>query len=269
MIPPRKESVFLANKLWHVTIPMLAEPLDTCWREVCSPLPITIPYTLEQLASLDQLLVHLTLQEAARVLFPFEDQQCTSTLKSSFFEHLSLLLLRVRLKSSDLYNHSLQVLHITYNLTQALHLPKEISTVIKVAALFHDVGKISISDELLQKPSRLTWREFEEMKKHCSYGASMLLHIKQLCEVAFMVFHHHERWDGRGYPSGLQGRMIPLGARIISVADAFAVMISERAYRTPLSSVQALAELSRCAGTQFDPLVVEHFCNGLEHACSN
>jgi HD-GYP domain-containing protein (c-di-GMP phosphodiesterase class II) len=144
-----------------------------------------------------------------------------------------------------------------------LHLPAELSVGIKIAALFHDVGKIHISDELLQKPSHLTSQEFQEMKKHCAHGASMLLHIKPLREVAPMIFHHHERWDGRGYPIGLQGRAIPLGARIIATADAFAAMTSERAYRTPISPAQALVELSRCAGTQFDPLLVEHFCTCL------
>lgn len=263
MIPPRKELMFLGNKLWNVTIPTLAESLDTCQRESSFLLPVTASYTLEQFTSLDQHLVHLTLQEAVRALFPLVDRGCTSACKSSFLEDLSLFVLRLRLKSRDLYSHSLHVLHITCIFTEMLHLPAELSAGIKIAALFHDVGKIRISDELLQKPTHLTWQEFEEMKKHCAHGASMLLHIKPLREVAPMVFHHHERWDGRGYPTGLQGSAIPLGARIIATADAFAVMTSERAYRTPISPVQALVELSRCAGTQFDPLLVEHFCTCL------
>jgi putative nucleotidyltransferase with HDIG domain len=263
MIPPRKELMFLGNKLWNVTIPTLAESLDPCRRESGFPLPVTAAYTLEQLAALDQQLLHLTLQEAVRALFPLVDRRCTSACKSSFLEDLSLFVLRLRLKSRDLYSHSLHVLHITCIFTEMLHLPAELSAGIKIAALFHDIGKIHISDELLQKPSHLTWPEFEEMKKHCAHGASMLLHIKQLREVVPMVFHHHERWDGRGYPTGLQGRAIPLGARIIATADAFAAMTSERAYRTPISPAQALAELSRCAGSQFDPLLVEHFCIGL------
>ncbi len=263
MIPPRKELMFLGNKLWNVTIPTLAESLDTCRRESSLPLPITASYTVEQLAWLDQQLVHSTLQEAVRALFPLVDRGCTSDCKSSFLEDLSLFVARLRLKSRGLYSHSLHVLHITCIFTEMLHLPTELSAGIRVAALFHDVGKIHIPDELLQKPSHLTWWEFEEMKKHCAHGASMLPHIKLLREVAPMVFHHHERWDGHGYPTGLQGRAIPLGARIIATADAFAVMTSERAYRTPISPVQALVELSRCAGTQFDPLLVEHFCTCL------
>src|SRR5438552_1029676 len=176
MVPPRKELVFLGNKLWNVIIPTLAEPLDMCWRESSFSLPITTLDTLEQRASLDQLLVHLTFQEAVRALFSLEDRQCIAASKSSFLEHLCILLLRLRLKSRDLYDHSLYVLHITCIFTEMLHLPEELSAGIKVAALFHDVGKIHISDELLQKPSHLTWREYEEMKKHCAHGARMLLH---------------------------------------------------------------------------------------------
>lgn len=264
MIPPRKELMFLGNKLWNVTIPTLAESLDMCRQESNFPLPVTAAYTLEQLASLNQHLIHLTLQEAVHALFPLVERRCTAIYKSTFLEDLSLFVLRLRLKSRDLYSHSLHVLHITCIFTEMLHLPAELSTGIKIAALFHDVGKIHISDELLQKPSHLTSREFQEMKKHCAHGASMLLHIKPLREVVPMVLHHHERWDGRGYPTGLQGRAIPLGARIIATADAFAVMTSERTYHTPFSIVQAMDELSRCAGTQFDPLLVEHFCNCLE-----
>lgn len=269
MVPPRKELMFLGNKLWKVTIPTLAESPDTCQQESSFHLPITASTPLEQLASLDQQLVHLTLQEAVRALFPLESRRCTAACKSSFLEDLALSVLRLSLKSCDLYRHSLHVLYITYIFTEILHLPAELSAGIKVAALFHDIGKIHISDELLQKSSSLTRREFEEMKKHCAHGASMLLRIRPLREVVPLIFHHHERWDGHGYPTGLQGRMIPLGARIIAAADAFAVMTSERPYHTSISPAQALAELSRCAGTQFDPLLVEYFCAYLQmKSCS-
>ncbi len=263
MVPSHNESVFLMNKFWHVSIPTLTTPRDTCWRQVRPPFPPTVPYTLEQIVSFDQLMIHLTLQEAICVLFPLEDQQYTAVLKSALLKHLSMLLLRLRIKSAELYYHSLHVLHITYIFTRMLLLPKEISAVILLAALFHDVGKILVPNEILQKPSHLTEQEFEEIKKHCTHGTMMLLRLNSLREVAGMVFHHHERWDGRGYPLGLQGRAIPLGARIIAAADAFAVMTSQRTYRTPISPALALAELSRCAGSQFDPLLVEHFCANL------
>src|SRR5205823_3629765 len=127
MVQPRIESVFLMNKLWHVIIPPLTTPRDTCWREVRPPFTIPVLYTLEQIASFDQLLIHVTLQEAACVLFPLEDSRCTAALKSSFLEHLFMVLLRLRLKSRDLYDHSLHVLYITCIFTEMLHLPKELS----------------------------------------------------------------------------------------------------------------------------------------------
>ncbi len=264
MISPRTESMFLINKRWHMTIPPPITPLDTCWQEVCPPFPIPAPYTLEQITSFDQLLLHLTFQEVTRVLFPLKDQRCTAALKSAFLQHLYMLLLQLHAKSPGLYYHSIHVLHITCTFTRMLHLPQEVSAMIQVAALFHDIGKVYIADALLQKPSQLTLEEFEEVKKHSTHGTWILLHLRPLRDAASMVFHHHERWDGRGYPLGLQEKAIPLGARIIAAADAFAVMTSERAYRTPFSTAQALAELSRCAGTQFDPLLVEHFCANWE-----
>src|SRR5947209_2913512 len=107
MVSSRNESVFLMNKFWHVTIPTLTTPLDTCLQEMSPPFLMPFPSTLEQITSFDQLLVHATLQEAACLLFPLKASRCSAALKSSFLEYLSILLLRLRLKSRDLYGHSL------------------------------------------------------------------------------------------------------------------------------------------------------------------
>ena len=123
-------------------------------------------------------------------------------------------------------------------------------------ALRHDVGTALISREILTKPGRLTAVEFAEVQRHVVLGAHLLegdLNIQQLG----WVLHHHERWDGRGYPDRLTGDQVPAGARIIAVADAWDAMTTERCYRKPLSVSATVAELWRCAGTQFDPEVVK------------
>ncbi len=174
------------------------------------------------------------------------------------------LLLAMKAKDSLLYEHSLRVLHFTHHLAQALPLPEAEVTTIELAALFHDVGKLAISDELLYKASGLTHLEREHIRRHPAYGALILSQARLLNKVAFLVYHHHERWDGSGYPSRLRGETIPFGSRMIAIADAFAAMTSHRVYQTTYTPAEGLEELCRCAGTQFDPVLVDRFCASLE-----
>ena len=124
-------------------------------------------------------------------------------------------------------------------------------------ALLHDIGKIGVRSEILHKPSDLTAAEYEEMKEHTVVGARMLERIPYFSEVHPLVRCSHERWDGAGYPDGLAGEEIPLGARVIAACDAFHAMTSDRPYRDALSPHEAQRELQRCSGTQFDPAVIE------------
>ena len=128
-----------------------------------------------------------------------------------------------------------------------------------VAALLHDIGKIGIPDEILRKPAKLTPKEIKKMNEHPTVGAIILQPIKGMDEVAKAVKAHHERFDGKGYPDGLQGHEIPLMTRIISVADTFDSMTTDRPYRKRLSDAAAVKEIIDCSGTQFDPVVVEAF----------
>ncbi len=132
----------------------------------------------------------------------------------------------------------------------------------RLAGSLHDLGKLAIPEEILRKPGALNESERLVLQRHPQIGYRMLesLGVEPIAE---WVLHHHERWDGSGYPDRLRGEEIPLGARIILVADAFDAMTSERVYREPLSHHDAVAELERCAGTQFDPLVVEAFSEEL------
>jgi HD-GYP domain-containing protein (c-di-GMP phosphodiesterase class II) len=128
-----------------------------------------------------------------------------------------------------------------------------------MTGLLHDVGKIGVSEAVLQKTGRLTPEEFEQMKKHPAIGAKILQDIKQISDVIPGVLHHHERYDGQGYPSNLIGENIPLMGRIICLADCFDAMTSNRTYRKALPLEVALTEIRRCSGTQFDPKLTEAF----------
>jgi hypothetical protein len=130
---------------------------------------------------------------------------------------------------------------------------------IYAAGSLHDLGKIGIPDSILLKPGALDRHEWEEMKKHPVLGAGLLAPYRHLRNVTSIMRHHHERWDGRGYPDGLSGQDIPIGARVIAVADTFIVICDGRQYRPARSIGEAIAEIERCSGSQFDPAVVEAF----------
>jgi len=130
---------------------------------------------------------------------------------------------------------------------------------LRFAAPLHDIGKIAIRRELLRKPGPLTHEELAEIRMHPRAGATIVLPLRSAWRALPYVLHHHERWDGHGYPSGLRGDAIPVEARLLAVADAFDAMTSPRPYRAPLSRNHALAEVRDCAGTQFDPHVAEVF----------
>lgn len=136
---------------------------------------------------------------------------------------------------------------------------KNFRETLQIAALLHDIGKIGVPDHILNKQGRLSPEEFEEIKKHSVIGATILHPIKELSDVAKEVRHHQECYDGSGYPDGIKGNNIPLIARIISVADAFDAMTSNRPYRKRKSVEEALFELKRCSGAQFDPVIVSAF----------
>lgn len=136
---------------------------------------------------------------------------------------------------------------------------------LELAAILHDVGKIGVDDQILRKPDRLSNEEFEKMKPHPVYGWEILQHVKPLAPAIPGMKHHHERYDGRGYPDGLAGPQIPLIARIIAVADTWDAMTSDRPYRKGLSDETAAQELQKFSGIQFDPQVVEAFLQAYHH----
>ncbi|MGB0034354.1 MAG: HD-GYP domain-containing protein [Candidatus Acidiferrales bacterium] len=130
---------------------------------------------------------------------------------------------------------------------------------LEVAALLHDIGKVGIPDAILNKPAKLTPEEYELMKKHPEYGWAVLRQVPGMERASLLILHHHESFDGRGYPAGLSGEEIPLESRIVSVIDAFDAMVSSRPYRAGLPFEEAERRLLESSVTQFDPTVVKSF----------
>jgi putative nucleotidyltransferase with HDIG domain len=163
------------------------------------------------------------------------------------------------LRDQETEGHSRRVTAYTNTLAQAMGLNSEELRVIARGAFLHDIGKIATPDAILLKPGRLTAEEMAIMKEHCERGYEMVRKISFLRDAAEIVYAHQEQFDGTGYPRGLKGEEIPLGARIFAIADTLDAMTSDRPYRKGTSFAKARDEITRCAGTQFDPQIVEVF----------
>lgn len=162
------------------------------------------------------------------------------------------------------YGHSRKVSEYSVSLAEAIKLPEETVHYIRAAGLLHDIGKIGVPDSILTKPSALDLKEWEPIRTHPELGVEILKHVVDLSKCLPAILHHHEHWDGSGYPHHLKGESIPLEARILTVADAYDAITSPRPYRDQLTLDEALAELRRCSGSQFDPQLVEAFCRVMQ-----
>jgi HD-GYP domain-containing protein (c-di-GMP phosphodiesterase class II) len=178
--------------------------------------------------------------------------EITSSTLCSLFQLLDL-------KDSTTREHSSRLAACAVITARLSRLSDEETRQIEIAAVLHDVGKIGIPDDILKKPSRLTIEEQTIMRKHPEYGWAVMRNIPGCEQASLLILHHHEMWDGGGYPAGLKGKDIPLGARIVAVADAFDAMTTNRCYRKGMPAKKAVATLERFAGTQFDAEVVEIF----------
>jgi len=159
------------------------------------------------------------------------------------------------------YGHSKRVAAFSEMIGRAIGLSRDELTNIHAAGLLHDIGKVGVPDAILTKPGKPTKDEWELIRLHPAEGARIVGHVGELARLIPAIRHHHEWYSGTGYPDGLKGEVIPLGARIISVADAYDTMTTKRTYREVMSQKEAFEELRRCSGTQFDPELVKVFCS--------
>jgi putative nucleotidyltransferase with HDIG domain len=180
-------------------------------------------------------------------------------LEQSYDDTLEALGSALDLKDAETEGHCQRVTAFTISIAKELPVPNPYLPVLARAAFLHDIGKMAIPDGILRKPGPLTDEEKQIMRKHCEIGYNMLTRIPFLRDAAEIVLAHQEFFDGTGYPRGLKGEQIPLGARIFAIADSLDAMISDRPYRRALPMSHAREEVRRCSGTQFDPKMVEVF----------
>ncbi|MFA5350885.1 MAG: PAS domain S-box protein [Candidatus Omnitrophota bacterium] len=183
----------------------------------------------------------------------------TRKSKQGLSESIFAFAKTIELKDHYTGEHVENTVHYATEIAKCLNLPQEDVELIKQAAMLHDLGKIGISENILLKKGKLNKKEFEEIKKHPQIGADIIRPIQFLHALIPFIFYHHERWDGKGYPSGIKGEDIPIGARIIAIADVYQALISDRPYHKAFTKAKAIDMIKKASGTQFDPRIVSNF----------
>ena len=183
----------------------------------------------------------------------------TMKSKQGLSESIFAFAKTIELKDHYTGEHVEHTVHYATEIAKGLNLPREDVELIKQAAMLHDLGKIGISESILLKKGKLNRKEFEEIKKHPQIGADIIRPIQFLHALIPFIFYHHERWDGKGYPSGIKGEDIPIGARVIAIADVYQALTSDRPYHKAFSRAKAIDMIKKSSGTQFDPRIVNNF----------
>jgi len=182
-------------------------------------------------------------------------------IRHSFLNAITALAFALDAKDSYTNGHSVRVAELSVQLAKSLDLPQEQIEKIRIAGLVHDIGKIGVPETVLNKPNRLTDDEFKKVQAHCIIGERILQPVVDDIEILSIVRHHHERFDGKGYPDGLSGNQITIGARIMALTDSYDAMTSDRPYRKAQSISSAIDEIQRNCGLQFDSIVAQAFIN--------
>ena len=190
-------------------------------------------------------------------------------IRQSYLKTVRTLAKAIEAKDPYMKGHSERVAELTLGLAKEFSFSEKDLRKLEYVALLHDAGKIGVSDEILNKPGTLSYEEYETVKQHAVIGAEILQKIKFLSSRAPIVMHHHERYDGTGYPAGLQGEDIPLVSRFLALADAYDAMTTDRPFRVARTPKQAIEEIERLAGTQFDPNLIDKFKKVLHGGKSN
>ncbi len=188
-----------------------------------------------------------------------ENVRLYQNIRDNYLKTIRAFALAVEAKDEYTHGHSENVMKYTMILAKHLGLPDHELELVKYAGLLHDIGKIGISETILNKTSRLTMDEFNKIKRHPELGARIIADVPFLKSLVPLVLHHHEFYSGEGYPAGINGSDIPFGARILSVADAYEAMTSNRPYRKALQQEIAFSILEKERGRQFDPIIIDAF----------
>ena len=188
-----------------------------------------------------------------------ELSESNEKLEKAYLDMVQTLRYTVEAKDTYTRGHSDRVSEYSVLIGEKLGLPEDQIKTLRIGGLFHDIGKIGIPDSILLKPDKLSDDEYSQIKNHPSIGAHILGSAEIFKDIIPIVKHHHERYDGNGYPSRLKGEEIPYIARIAAVADTFDAMTSRRSYRGPIDIEHVKEEIKRCEGTQFDPQIAEVF----------
>ena len=242
----------------------LAPPLETIKR-------LDIQGYCEKSDKFDQLILLIEsgiksvkqMDEIKQINEKLEDSK--EQLEQAYLDMIQTLRYTVEAKDSYTRGHSDRVSEYSVLIGEKLGLSEEQIKTLRIGGLFHDIGKIGIPDSILLKPAKLTDDEYSQIKNHPSIGAHILGNATIFKEIIPIVKHHHEKYDGNGYPSRLKGEEIPYMARIAAVADTFDAMTSRRSYRGPIDIEHVKEEIKRCEGTQFDPQIAEVFLDILNN----
>ncbi len=196
---------------------------------------------------------------SSQIAFVIQNADLFKSIQDAYINTLEALSSAIDAKDPYTHGHSDRVTQLSVALAREIRLDPGRIEKLRIAALLHDVGKIGIPEQILNKPGRLTDEEFQVIKSHPDTGVMILAKVHFLDDLIPDIRHHHERYDGKGYPAGLAGDAIPLGARVIAVADTYDAMTSNRPYRQAMPKDVAIREILRCKGTQFDPEIAEAF----------
>ena len=235
----------------------LAPPLETIKR-------LDIQGYCEKSDKFDQLL--LLIESGIKSIAQMNEiKKINEKLEKAYLESIQTLRFTVEAKDSYTRGHSDRVSEYSVLIGKRLNLSEEDLKILKIGGLFHDIGKIGVPDSILLKESKLTDDEYSEIKNHPSIGSHILSTASIFQDIIPIVKHHHEKYDGHGYPSQLKGNDIPYFARIAAIADSFDAMTSRRTYRDSLPIETVIAEFERCKGTQFDPEIADIFLDILNN----
>jgi diguanylate cyclase (GGDEF)-like protein/PAS domain S-box-containing protein len=247
-------SIILPHTSFEKSTKIIERVKKKCEKKSSQKLPLNISLGTATKKTVDE--------KVSAIIKEAEDKMYRYKLLERKSAHSSILFsLKKALEERDYETeaHANRLVKFSVALGKKIHLPDSKINELQLLAALHDIGKIAIADNILLKPGKLSEKEWVEIRKHSEVGYRIALSSPDLTPIAEGILSHHERWDGKGYPQGIKGENIPLIARIISIADAYDAMTNDRPYRKALSKEEALAELKKCAGTQFDSELANEF----------